>query len=61
MLPIDYDSDFRYNELLKEAEQYRQAKRFGTREYSVQVRVLQSLADGLISLGKSLKSLSLSL
>ena len=61
MLPLDYDTNFRYNELLKEAEQYRQAKRFGVKKHRMQVRVLQSLADGLISVGKSLKSLSLSL
>jgi hypothetical protein len=61
MLPLDYDTNLRYNELLKEAEQYRLAKRVATREHSVQVRILQSLADGLISVGKSLKSLSLSL
>ena len=61
MLPLDYDTNLRYNELLKEAEQYRMAKRFGTREPSLQVRVLQSLGNGLISVGKSLKSLSLSL
>ena len=60
MLPLDYDTNLRYNELLKEAEQYRLAKRFGTRD-GMQVRVLQALADGLISVGKSLKSRTLSL
>ena len=61
MLPLDYDTNLRYNELLKEAEQYRQAKRLGPKERSLQVRVLQSVADGLISVGQSLKTLSLSL
>jgi len=61
MLPLDYDTNLRYNELLKEAEQYRMAKRLGNREPSLQVRMLQSLGNSLISVGQSLKTLSLSL
>ena len=61
MLPLDYDTNFRYNELLKEAEVNRLAKRATAGRPRVQVRTLQSLGDTLILLGKSLKSLSLSL
>jgi len=61
MLPLDYDINLRYNELLKEAEQYRLAKRATAGKPRMRVRTLQSLGDTLISLGKSLKSLSLSL
>jgi len=61
MLPLDFDTNLRYNELLKEAEQYRLANRVAAGKPSVQVRALQGLGDTLISLGKSLKSLSLSL
>jgi len=61
MLPLDYDINLRYNELLKEAEQYRLAKRATAGKPRMQVRTLQSLGDTLISLGKSLRSLSLSL
>ena len=61
MLPLDYDTNLRYNELLKEAEEYRLFKRVAAGRPGFQVRTLQSLGDTLISLGKSLKSLSLSL
>jgi hypothetical protein len=61
MLPLGYESNFRYNEMLKKVEQYRLAKRMATGQRSMQGRMLQSLADGLISVGKNLKSLSLSL
>ena len=61
MLPLDYDTNLRYNELLKEAEEYRLVKRVAAGKPRMQVRTLQTLGDTLISLGKSLKSLSLSL
>jgi hypothetical protein len=61
MLPLGHEGNFRYNELMKEAEQYHLAKQVAIREHSIHVRTLQSLGDTLILLGKSLKSLSLSL
>jgi hypothetical protein len=61
MLPLDYDTNLRYNELLKEAETERLAKRVSAGKSGIQARTLQGLGDTLISLGKSLKSLSLSL
>ena len=61
MFPLDYDTNLRYKEMLKEAEAERLARRFMIKQPGVQVRALQGLGDMLISLGKSLKTLSLSL
>jgi hypothetical protein len=51
----------RYLELLKEAENERLARRAMAHTPRFQVRVLQNLGNALISMGQSLKTLSLSL
>jgi hypothetical protein len=51
----------RYLELLKEAENERLARRVMAHNPKFQVRVLQNLGNALISVGQSLKTLSLSL
>ena len=60
-LSLENDVDIRYSELLKEAEMKRLAKEATAGRPGIRMRALQSLGDTLISLGKNLKSLSLSL
>ena len=51
----------RYCELLKEAEQERLARRVSAGKPRFHTRVLQNLGNALITVGQSLKTLSLSL
>ena len=55
------EANIRYKELLNEIEQQRLIKRAIVRRPGFQVRALQNVGDALITLGRSLKSLSLSL
>ena len=58
---LENDVEFRYNELLKEAAQERLARQIRAQKPGVPTRTLQGLGDVLISMGKNLKSLSLTL
>jgi hypothetical protein len=58
---LDSDINFRYRELLKDAENERLARRFMAYQPKFQVRILQNLGNALIVIGQSLKTLSLSL
>ena len=58
---FDLYPNLRYSELLQEAERDRLGKHVKHPQSRFHVRAVQSVGDTLISLGKSLKSLSLSL
>jgi hypothetical protein len=56
-----YEINSRYNELLKDAEQERLVREITSAQPRFPAKMLQNLGDTLISLGQSLKTLSLSL
>ncbi len=58
---LDGNINYRYLELLKEAENERLARRVMAHKPKFQVRALQNLGNALISVGQRLKTLSLSL
>lgn len=51
----------RYRELLREAEQERLVRRVSAHKPRFHTRILQNLGNALITVGQSLKTLSLSL
>ncbi|MBN1217883.1 MAG: hypothetical protein JXM69_03055 [Anaerolineae bacterium] len=56
-----WEATLRYQELLKEAAQERLARQVAAQQPGFQMRMLQNLGNALISLGQSLKTLSLTL